>query len=63
MSFDGAPFFGTKDLHSVFSSKCRFFVACWLLRMTSGQGFSAASQARRYVRNQDTTHFSRFHSE
>ena len=44
-------FIGTKDLHFVFSSKCRFFVACWLLRMTVPMSFSAASKARRYTSN------------
>jgi hypothetical protein len=29
-----SPAFGAKDLHSVFSSQCRFFGACWRLRMT-----------------------------
>jgi hypothetical protein len=29
-----SPAFGAEDLPSVFSSKCRFFGACWCLRMT-----------------------------
>jgi hypothetical protein len=39
--------FGAKDLHYVFSSKCRFFVACWLLRMTVLMSFSTSLNARR----------------
>ena len=32
-----------------FSSTYRFFVACWLLRMTVPASFSAACKARRYI--------------